>query len=236
MIKSHLLYQLSYAPGTGPESLRKRASFSKATPRCPASRRSIPGSSGGRCKTQKPPESGGFCCVWKNWALARLEPFGTASVAMIPAHPAIAVGAPIAVETMVPIVAIAVAPEFMVPPAAAEPAGHMRQHPEPVRLAVIESLVKRVGGVRDPLQRRGRSPHPIGPRVQPRHRIIRLLRILGFILLRLHPRIGEGRPVLGVHSHMVVKPWTMLGIDHGRTGDGERGDAGEQDFLHANLL
>ena len=32
MIKSHLLYQLSYAPGTGPESLRKRASFSKATP------------------------------------------------------------------------------------------------------------------------------------------------------------------------------------------------------------
>jgi hypothetical protein len=32
MIKSHLLYQLSYAPGTGPESLRKRPSFSKATP------------------------------------------------------------------------------------------------------------------------------------------------------------------------------------------------------------
>src|SRR5258708_9365599 len=43
MIKSHLLYQLSYAPGTGPESLRKRASFSKATPRCPAKRRGFPG-------------------------------------------------------------------------------------------------------------------------------------------------------------------------------------------------
>ena len=42
MIKSHLLYQLSYAPGTGPESLRKRASFSKATPRCPANVRDIP--------------------------------------------------------------------------------------------------------------------------------------------------------------------------------------------------
>ena len=42
MIKSHLLYQLSYAPGTGPESLRKRASFSKATLRCPASVRDIP--------------------------------------------------------------------------------------------------------------------------------------------------------------------------------------------------
>jgi hypothetical protein len=36
MIKSHLLYQLSYAPGTGPESLHKKASFSKAPPRCPA--------------------------------------------------------------------------------------------------------------------------------------------------------------------------------------------------------
>src|SRR6266436_4979695 len=43
MIKSHLLYQLSYAPGTGPESLRKRASFSKATPRCPANRPGFPG-------------------------------------------------------------------------------------------------------------------------------------------------------------------------------------------------
>jgi hypothetical protein len=38
LIKSQLLYQLSYAPGTDPESLRKRASFSKATPRCPANR------------------------------------------------------------------------------------------------------------------------------------------------------------------------------------------------------
>src|SRR3984885_13100076 len=58
MIKSHLLYQLSYAPGTGPESLRKRASFSKATPRCPASRWGFPGLVGGRPKPKKPPESG----------------------------------------------------------------------------------------------------------------------------------------------------------------------------------
>jgi hypothetical protein len=43
MIKSHLLYQLSYAPGTGRESLRKRASFSKATPQCPANRQGFPG-------------------------------------------------------------------------------------------------------------------------------------------------------------------------------------------------
>src|SRR5258707_2797030 len=43
LIKSQLLYQLSYAPGTGPESLRESASFSKATPRCPANRRDFPG-------------------------------------------------------------------------------------------------------------------------------------------------------------------------------------------------
>ena len=37
MIKSHLLYQLSYAPGTGPEkTLARGPSFNKATPRCPA--------------------------------------------------------------------------------------------------------------------------------------------------------------------------------------------------------
>src|SRR5579862_7029519 len=38
LIKSQLLYQLSYAPGTVRKGAnRKRASFSKATPRCPAS-------------------------------------------------------------------------------------------------------------------------------------------------------------------------------------------------------
>ena len=36
MIKSHLLYQLSYAPGTCPEIPRGTGSFSKANPRCPA--------------------------------------------------------------------------------------------------------------------------------------------------------------------------------------------------------
>jgi hypothetical protein len=56
MIKSHLLYQLSYAPGTGPESLRKRASFSKATPRCPARRLDIQGHKSLMGKTKKPPD------------------------------------------------------------------------------------------------------------------------------------------------------------------------------------
>jgi hypothetical protein len=44
LIKSQLLYQLSYAPGTGPEKTRyKRASFSKATLRCPANLWDFPG-------------------------------------------------------------------------------------------------------------------------------------------------------------------------------------------------
>src|SRR5260370_38204716 len=63
LIKSQLLYQLSYAPGTGPESLRERASFSKATPRCPANRRDIPPLSARLAKTKKPPESSGLSDV-----------------------------------------------------------------------------------------------------------------------------------------------------------------------------
>src|ERR1700719_4570213 len=60
MIKSHLLYQLSYAPETGRESLRKRASFSKASPRCPASRCGIPGLSASPGKIKKAAEFNGF--------------------------------------------------------------------------------------------------------------------------------------------------------------------------------
>src|SRR6202790_4623193 len=54
MIKSHLLYQLSYAPGTGPESLRKRASFSKATLRCPANAGGFPCPVEGSYMSEKP--------------------------------------------------------------------------------------------------------------------------------------------------------------------------------------
>ena len=89
MIKSHLLYQLSYAPGTGPESLRKRASFSKATPRCPANRRGFPGPSARAGNAKKPPESGGFSWISTDRRAARLEPLGAAAAAMIPVrrHP-----------------------------------------------------------------------------------------------------------------------------------------------------
>ena len=65
LIKSQLLYQLSYAPGTSvQESLRKSRSCSKASRRCPARGRqfSQPGAWGEtrRKTTKKPPETGGL--------------------------------------------------------------------------------------------------------------------------------------------------------------------------------
>ena len=53
------------------------------------------------------------------------------------------------------------------------------------------------------------------------------------------PRIGHRRAVLGVHSHVahvLVKPRTVLGIDRGRAGDGERRDTGDGKLLHLDLL
>ena len=65
LIKSQLLYQLSYAPGTGvQESLRKSRSFSKAPPRCPAKERQFSNPEVGtktlRKATKKPLETSGF--------------------------------------------------------------------------------------------------------------------------------------------------------------------------------
>jgi hypothetical protein len=60
MIKSHLLYQLSYAPGSCPEKPCKRASFSKATPRCPASRSEFSRPLASPRNGKKPLEFSGF--------------------------------------------------------------------------------------------------------------------------------------------------------------------------------
>ena len=61
MIKSHLLYQLSYAPGLGPENLLKRASFSKAIPVCPANRDEFSRPLAGPRNGKKPLDFSGFC-------------------------------------------------------------------------------------------------------------------------------------------------------------------------------
>jgi hypothetical protein len=47
-------------PEKAGKSRLKRASFSKAHPRCPASRRVIPRPSAVKATTEKPLESGGF--------------------------------------------------------------------------------------------------------------------------------------------------------------------------------
>src|SRR6267378_7137065 len=142
MIKSHLLYQLSYAPGTGPESLRKRASFSKATPRCPASRRGIPPPRQHNTKAKKPPETGCFSRVFIYLRFAWLEPLRTA--------PAIPIAVHAALEAMVP------------PASAAGPASHMRQDGQATFLAVVQRLVERVSRVSDSLHRRSRGCHGFG--------------------------------------------------------------------------
>src|ERR1700738_2853274 len=162
MIKSHLLYQLSYAPGTGPESLRKRASFSKATPRCPANRQGFSRPSARLEHTKKPPESGGFYCIAGDGRHARLEPLGIASPTVVP----------------IAVMAIHAMLETMVPPAVAAEPPHVGQEGKAPFLAVVEGLVERVGGVRDLLQRGRRGRHIVGTFAQARHRIVRLLRIL----------------------------------------------------------
>src|SRR4051812_37929876 len=88
MIKSHLLYQLSYAPGAKRpgKAFVKSRSFSKATPHCPAK----PGHFS-RPKTQPaarplPSDSRGFSGAYRA-SLVASEPLGTAIAA-----PAIAVG------------------------------------------------------------------------------------------------------------------------------------------------
>src|SRR5580692_4283191 len=95
-------------PEPARKSLLKRASFSKAIPRCPEADRLFPG----RRRRARKPKSRRNPAAFLNFRSIEfrrpLEPFG-ASAAMIPARPAVAV-ATIAM-------AIAAAVGFMVPPA-----------------------------------------------------------------------------------------------------------------------
>jgi hypothetical protein len=133
LIKSQLLYQLSYAPGTGPEGLRKRASFSKATPRCPANRGrfSQPLRRPWHGKSRQIPAA--FSMIWRAES-ARSEPLAAAG--------AVPIGAA--------IVAVHAALEPAVPPAfCAKLAAVMGQERKPTLLAIVEGLVERVSRIRD---------------------------------------------------------------------------------------
>src|ERR1700733_1570269 len=153
MIKSHLLYQLSYAPGTGRESLRKRASFSKAIPRCPANLWSFPGPLGDPPMAKKPPDSGGFSEVWRVSPPASSKPPGVAPAAMVPARAAIPIVTTIPIVAAVAVPSVAIPLELTVPPVLAfATVSHVGQDLQAALLAVIQRLVERVGRIRHLLQ------------------------------------------------------------------------------------
>src|ERR1700691_6138261 len=134
-------------PEPARKSLLKRASFSKAIPRCPESDGLFPG----RRRRARKPKSRRNPAAFLNFRSIEfrrlLEPFG-ASAAVIPARPAIAVAA------------IAIAVRFMVPPALV---AEMREELEATLLAVVKGLVERIGRIRDALQRGRGDRHPVGP-------------------------------------------------------------------------
>src|SRR5258705_11134679 len=168
-------------PELGPESPDKRASFSKATPGCPANwdefSRALAGSRNGK----KPLDFSGFCrCQGISWRTGASEPLGAAPVRFaipviaIPVVAAIAVGAAVHAH---PALGIAMAPASP----AAKAAVHMGQHPEPALLSVIQRLVKRVGRIGDLLKGGGRGRLIAGAVAQPHPRIVALL-LAGIIL------------------------------------------------------
>src|SRR5882672_10050847 len=171
-------------PETGPEKPCKRASFSKATPRCPASRNefSRPLASPGNGK--KPLNFSGFRRYRDRSAESEcLEPLAAApiraavAIVAIPVETttpaavvAVTVKAAVRAHTALPHTAV-VAPAF----AAAKTVLHVGQHGKPALLAVIQRLVERVGGIGDFLHRRSRGCHVVGALAQACYRIVRLL-------------------------------------------------------------
>src|SRR3954451_20142482 len=128
-------------PEAGPESLHKRASFSKATCRCPARRPGFPGlpAAGANARSR------GITGSSSSFVSEDLgsEALRSAAVTMIPA----------AVVTAI-LLAVGSTIETAVAPSSAEPSFHTRQDRQPASLALVEGLVKRVRRVRDLLQRR----------------------------------------------------------------------------------
>jgi hypothetical protein len=53
---------------------------------------------------------------------------------------------------------------------------------------------------------------------------------------RCDPRVRKRCPVFRIHPHVSIGPMTVLGVDGGRTGDGEHGNRGDGELSHANLL
>src|SRR5579859_1545280 len=165
-------------PETGPESLRKRASFSKGALRCPARDEVFPLMSGChkyRKSRANPAASPSFAVIAGAQALESLR---TAALAAVP--------------LVVAIAAHHAVTEAAAPPAlSAKAAGPVRQDGEAALLAVVQRLVKRIGGIGDLLHGGRRRRHIVGALAQAAHRVIRFLRVIG---LDVDPRIGAVDP------------------------------------------
>src|SRR5881227_2698660 len=164
-------------PDAGPESLRKRASFSKAPPRCPASRGVFPQPWIGG-KNEK---AAGNPAAFPELEFGRYPPLKPLRTA-----PAVGItsGTGVPIVTTIPVAAHHAVVEAVVPPASAKPASHMGQDGKPALLALIQRLVQRVRRICDLLQGRRRGGHVVRAFSHPRYRVIRPL-----LRLRVHPRI-----------------------------------------------
>src|SRR5438105_4320972 len=122
------------------KSLRERASFSKATRGCPASRSEFSRALADSRNGKKPLDFSGFC--WLPGDPGALEALRASLVGSV--VPVIAIPVVTAVAVKAHSVLEPMPPAFPAP----EPV-HMGQDGEPALLAVIERLVERVGRVRD---------------------------------------------------------------------------------------
>src|SRR4051812_38176034 len=140
MIKSHLLYQLSYAPGSwSGKSPRKRASFSKATPGCPASRAKFSRALADCQNGKKPLDFSGFRRCSEHAPTGRAsEPFGTAPVRAV--VPVMTVAAVAAIAVKVAVHAHFALEPVMAPAFPAPEPVHTGQDREPALLAVVQRL------------------------------------------------------------------------------------------------
>src|SRR5579872_6657402 len=137
---------------------RKRASFSKATLRCPADTGLIPPR---RPCRKKPPESGGFCYTDRASGAgpAGSQPFRATAVAVTIHHAA-------------PEMA---APAFSMTPSVT------RKHRQAPLLTIVQRLVERIGRIGDLLQGDRGHRHSLGAIAQACHRVGLLLVGLGIV-------------------------------------------------------
>src|SRR5450759_4527916 len=258
LIKSQLLYQLSYAPGLpSAGSPARRGSLSKGAPGCPAapgspsqskqrkSRRAHPAASRVREST----------AAAARYALLRLPraAFGSHRAAI---GPVIAAMHPAAHPVLAALAAFAA--EFV----SAEPGERV----EAMLLALVQALVERTGRVGEFLERGAALRHRVGAQGQPFDLILRTIGAgmggepLGALLGKIAQRAFHRRPIFlllgvklepGVQSRdprvavradvlrarvparrIVASAGTLLRVGERSAGESKRGRSGQNSLPH----